>query len=101
MVHDTPVFSVPAATSACQGGHFHSPPAFTMSCRVVLARLPAPRMAESAGRRACSVAFCASASLRALAASVTKPFWKMYCFRMDGSTICAARSSGRGTLRLL
>lgn len=39
----------------------------------------------------CRVAFWASASLFALAASVMKPFWKMYCFRMEASTICSSR----------
>ena len=38
----------------------------------------------------CRVAFWASASLFALAASVMKPFWKMYCFRMEASTICSS-----------
>ena len=35
--------------------------------------------------------FWASISLLAFEASVMKPFWKMYCLRMDASTICAMR----------
>lgn len=36
----------------------------------------------------CKVAFCASTSRFAFAASVMNPFWKMYCFSIEGSTIC-------------
>ena len=38
------------------------------------------------------MAFWASASLFAFAASVMKPFWKIYCFKTEASTICAQYS---------
>ena len=51
----------------------------------------------------CRVELAASCSRLSLVASVTKPFWKMYCFRIDESatckTLCALSHANTQTFR--